>query len=147
MYNWFECKVRYDKTQDDGMIRTVTESFLLDALSYTEAEQKIIEEVTPFISGEFSIVDIKRRKFAETFLNDSGDRFYKVRLQFLSLDEKSGTEKRTNVNMLVQASTLKEALETVEKEMEKTMIDYEFHTIIETPILDIFLYQSKEVEP
>lgn len=144
MYNWFECKIKYDKMQDNGIQKTVTEPYLFDALSFTEAEKRVVEEIQPYISGEFTVSDIKRRRFAETFFNDTGDRYYKARLFFLTLDEKSGTEKKTNVNMLVQASSLREAFEIVENEMKKTMIDYEFHTISETPIMDVFPYKKDE---
>lgn len=141
--NLFECKIKYDKMMDNGIQKTVTEPYLLDAMSFTEAEKRIVEEIHPFITGEFTIADIKRRLFADVFLSDSGDRYYKARLNFITLDEKSGTEKRTNVNMLVQASSLREALEIVETEMKKTMIDYVFHTITETPIMDLFPYRVK----
>lgn len=144
--NLFECKIKYDKLQENGIQKTVTEPYLLDALSFTEAEKRIVEEVQPFISGEFTISDIKRKRFAEVLLNDRGDRYYKARLQYLTLDEKSGTEKKTNVNMLVQASSIREALEIVEKEMDKTMIDYVIHTISETPIMDLFPYKSENDE-
>lgn len=142
MYNWFECKIKYDKMLENGMQKSVTEPYLLDALSFTEAEKRIVEEMKPFISGDFTVSDIRRRKFAETFLNDTGDRYYKARLFFITLDEKSGSEKKTNVNMLVQASSLREAMEIVEAEMKKTLIDYEFHTISETPIMDLFPYKN-----
>lgn len=144
MYNWFECKVKYDKMMENGIQKTVTEPYLFDALSFTEAEKRVVEEIQPYISGEFTVSDIKRRRFSETFFNDTGDRYYKARLFFLTLDEKSGTEKKTNVNMLVQASSLREAFEIVENEMKKTMIDYEFHTISETPIMDVFPYKKDE---
>ena len=145
MYNWFECKIKYDKMQENGIVKSVTEPYLVDALSFTEAEARIIEEIKPFISGEFTVSDIRRRRFAETFFNSTGDRYYKARLFFLSLDEVSGSEKKQNVNMLVQASSVKEALEIVEAEMKKTMVDYVFHTISETPIMDVFPYSEKEV--
>ena len=142
MYNWFECKVRYDKTQENGIIKTVTEPYLVGALSFTEAEERIVKEMEPYIGGEFSVSDIRRKKFSETFLYGDGDRYYNARLAFLTLDEKSGGEKRTNVNMLVQASSLREALETVETEMKKTMADYQFIGISETAIMDVFPYKD-----
>ena len=144
MYNWFECKVRYDKMLETGMQKTVTEPYLVDALSFTEAEGRIIEEIKPYISGEFTIADIKRVKYAETFFNEQGDRYFKTKLYFLTLDEKSGSEKKTAINMLVQASTLREAVDIVETEMKKTMIDYEFASVAETAIMDVFPYS---VEP
>jgi hypothetical protein len=127
---------------DTGIQKTVTEPYLIDALSFTEAEARAIEELKPYISGEFGIAGITRKKFSESFFNETGDRYYNARLHFITLDEKSGSEKKTNVNMLVQASELKEALEVVESEMKKTMIDYTFAGISETAIMDVFPYDA-----
>ena len=146
MHNWFECKVRYDKTQENGVIKTVTEPYLVDALSFTEAEERIVKEMEPFIGGVFSVSDIRRKKFAETILNENGDRYYNARLAFITLDEKSGSEKKTAVNMLVQASSLREAMDIVEGEMAQTMVDYQFMAISETAIMDIFPYSAEEKE-
>ncbi len=143
MHNWFECKVRYDKTLDTGIIKTVTEPYLVDALSFTEAEARIIKEMTPFISGEFSVADIKRVKFGDTFFNETGDKYYKAKLYFITLDEKSGSEKKTAVNMLVQAMEVKEVVEIVETEMKKTMIDYTIASVSETAIMDVYRYTSE----
>lgn len=146
MYSWFECKVRYDKTLDTGLIKTVTEPYMIDALSFTEAEARIIEEITPFISGEFSVSDIKRVKYSDTFFNESGDRYYKAKLYYITLDEKSGAEKKTAVNMLVQASELREAVDIIDEEMKKTMIDYSIAGVTETAIMDVFTYKTKNEE-
>ncbi len=144
MYNWFECKVKYDKTLETGVRKLVTEPYLVDALSFTEAEARIIEEIRPFISGEFTVSDIKRVKFSDSFFNETGDRYYKAKLYFITLDEKSGAEKKSAVNMLVQASELKEAVEIVESEMKKTMIDYTMASVIETAIMDVFPYDGNK---
>ena len=143
MYNWFECKVRYEKLLENGMQKMVTEPYLVDALSFTEAEARIIQEITPYMSGEFTISNIKRVKYAESFFYDEGDRYYKMRLYFISLDEKSGAEKKTAVNMLVQASTLKEAIEIIETEMEKSMVDYTIASAAETAIMDVYPYSAE----
>ncbi len=142
MYNWFECKVKYDKMLDTGVQKTVTEPYLVDALSFTEAEARIIEEMKPFMSGEFTVSDIKRVKYSDTFFNETGDRYYKAKLYFITLDEKSGSEKKSAVNMLVQASELKESVEIIEAEMKKTMIDYTIASVIETAIMDVFPYSG-----
>ena len=142
MYNWFECKIKYDKMLETGMQKSVTEPYLVDALSFTEAEARIIQEIKPYISGEFSVSDIKRVKYTETFFNETGDRYFKARLFFITLDEKSGAEKKTGINMLVQATLLKEAVEIVETEMKKTMIDYTFASVAETAIMDVFPYSG-----
>lgn len=145
MYNWFECKLRYDKMLETGIQKTVTEPYLVDALSFTEAEARIIEEIKPYISGEFTISDIKRAKYSDSFFNETGDRYYKAKLYFITLDEKSGSEKKTAVNMLIQASELKEAVETIELEMKKTMIDYTIASVIETAIMDVFPYSGDKL--
>ncbi len=142
MYNWFECKIKYDKMLETGMQKSVTEPYLVDALSFTEAEARIIQEIKPYISGEFSVSDIKRVKYTESFFNETGDRYFKARLFFITLDEKSGAEKKTGINMLVQATLLKEAVEIVETEMKKTMIDYTFASVAETAIMDVFPYSG-----
>lgn len=144
MHNWFECKVSYDKVLENGMQKKVTEPYLVDALSFTEAEARIIEEIKPYISGEFTITDIKRAKLSELFFNDNGDRFFKAKVMFITLDEKSGTEKKTAVQMLAQASDLKEALKVVEKGMEGTLADYAIASLSETTIMDVFPYSEAE---
>ena len=107
MHNWFECKVRYDKTLDTGMIKTVTEPYLVDALSYTEAEARIIEEIRPFITGEFSIAGIVRKRYSDTFFNDAGDRYYNAKLFYITLDEKSGYVEFQTSNKLQQLQSMK----------------------------------------
>ena len=107
MHNWFECKVSYEKMLENGMQKKVTEPYLVDALSFTEAEARIIEEIRPFITGEFTVTDIKRARLSELFFNENGDRFYKIKVYFITLDEKSGAEKKTAATMLAQASNLK----------------------------------------
>ena len=103
MHTWFECKIRYEKVMENGMQKKVTEPYLVDALSFTEAEARIIEEMTPFISGEFTVSDIKRANYSELFPSDeeSADRWFKCKLIFITLDEKSGAEKKTSTQVLV----------------------------------------------
>ena len=142
MNNWFECKVSYEKMQENGVEKKVTEPYIVDALSFTEAEARIIEELKPFISGEFVITDIKRAKLSEIFLFDGGDRYYLSKVQFVTIDEKSDNEKKTRVQMLVQASDIKQALEVLEKGMEGTLADYNSISLSETTIMDVFPYSE-----
>lgn len=130
---------------ETGVQKTVTEPYLVDALSFTEAEARIIEEIKPYISGEFTISDIKRAKFSDTFFNETGDRYFRAKLYYITLDEKSGSEKKTAVNMLVQATILKEAVEIIETEMKKTMIDYSIASITETALMDVFPYSGDKI--
>lgn len=143
MHNWFECKVSFDKTMENGTLKKVTEPYLVDAMSFTEAEARIIEELRPYISGDFTIADIKRAKLAELFFNENGDRYFKAKVNFITLDENSKTEKTTSVNMLAQACDLREALQVVNKGMEGTMADYYISSLSSTMIMDVFPYEPK----
>lgn len=141
MHNWFECKVTYDKLLENGTQKRVSEPYLVDALSFTEAEARIIEEVTPFISGDFSVEAVGKARISEMFFNEAGDRFFKFRVYFITLDEKSGAEKRTAVNMMAQACTLKEAIAVLEEGMKSTMADYSIASVKETSIMDVFPFK------
>ncbi len=144
MANWFECKVRYDKLQENGAAKKVTEPYLVDALSFTEAEARITEEQTPFISGEFSVDAVKRTKISEIFFNEGGDRWYMVKVGFITIDEKTASEKRSISQILVQASNFKQAFENFTEGMKGTMADYEIIQISETPLMDV--YKMKVVD-
>ena len=144
MANWFECKVRYDKLQENGAAKKVTEPYLVDALSFTEAEARITEEQRPFISGEFAVSAIKPTKIAEIFWDETGDRWYLVKVAFITIDEKTAAEKRSMSLILVQAANFKHAVERFEEGMKGTMADYEIVQITETPLMDV--YKMKVVE-
>ena len=136
--NWFECKVSYEKMMENGVQKKVTEPYLVDALSFTEAEARITEEIKPYISGEFTIADIKRARLAELFFNPTGDRYYKIKVNFITLDEKSGAEKKTAAQMLAQACDIKEAIAVLEEGMKGTMADYTIASVTETMLMDVF---------
>ena len=144
--NWFECKIRYEKAMDNGMNKMVTEPYLVDALSFTEAESRIIEEITPFISGEFTVSDIKRARYSELFPSEeeSADKWFSCRLEFITPNETSGTEKKTKATVLVQASDLCDAMKKLDEGMKGTMADYNAVCIKETAIMDVYPYNSKE---
>lgn len=144
MNNWFECKVKYEKTMENGLTKKVSEPYLVDAISFTEAEKRIIEEIRPFMTGEFVISDIKRANYSEVFFCDaeSADRWFKCKLSFITLDEKSGAEKKTNSYALVQASDLREAIKYLDEQMKGTIMDYQIASVTETMIMDVFPYDA-----
>ena len=144
MHSWFECKVSFEKVLENGMQKKVTEPYLVDALSFTEAEARIIEEIRPFISGEFTVTDIKRARLSELFFNENGDRFYKIKEYFITLHEKSGAEKKTAAQMLAQACTLKEAIAVLEEGMKGTMADYTIASVTETMLMDVFPFSVND---
>lgn len=144
MNNWFECKVKYEKTMENGLTKKVSEPYLVDAISFTEAEKRIIEEIRPFMTGEFVISDIKRANYSEIFFCDaeSADRWFKCKLSFITLDEKSGAEKKSNSYALVQAGDLREAIKYLDEQMKGTIMDYQIASVTETMIMDVYPYDA-----
>ena len=147
---FFNCKVRFQKMAENGTSKTVTESYLVDALSYTEAESSFIEYITPYMNGDFEVVGINRYHLSEIFTSDeeSADKWYRAKIYFITLDEKSGLEKRTSTFMLVQAADLRDAVKKLDEGMKGTMADYEIASMAETNIMDVVFYEHnvKEVK-
>ena len=142
--NWFECKIRYEKVMDDGLQKKVTESYVVDALSFSEAEERIIEEMSSYISGEFDVTDIKKAAYKEIFFSDEemADKWYKAKLQFITIDEKTEKEKRSTVTYLAQAGSFNGAVKNIEEVMGGTMIDYVIASVAETTLMDVFEYSK-----
>ena len=177
---WFECKIKYEKVMEDGLQKQVVEQYAVDALSFAEAEQRITEEMSAYISGEFEVADVKKAAYKEVFFMQDGEkilsheteklsramskgreaameqynkptdwnpnnadtRWYKAKLQFITIDEKTEKEKRTNVTYLVQACSLHNALDNIDTVMKGTMIDYVQANVGETAIMDVFEYKK-----
>lgn len=135
---WIKTSVRFEKMMQNGTVKKVTEPYLVDALSFTEAEARIIEEVTPYISGEFTVSAVKKSNVAEIFWNENGDKWYQVKAAFITIDEKTAAEKRTASVFMVQAMDFRNALENFLDGMKGTMADFEIVSITETPIVDVF---------
>lgn len=142
MHNWFQCKVKYERNAEDGSIAKVSESYLVDALSFTEAEERINDEMKPYISGDFLVSDIKRARISELFEDEAGDKWYRSKVFFISLDEEKGVEKKTATTMFAQACTLKEAVELIDKGMKTSLSDYEIASVTETNVMDVFKYHK-----
>lgn len=137
--NWFEVKLRYDKVHEDGSEKKVTESYVVEALSFGEAEKTAMEFLGSYVSGEIQVVNINLMKFQEVFFNEqeSCDRYYKAILQFITIDEKTEREKHTQVYYLVQASSFDNCKDTIRTIMDDTMIDYQIASVSETKVIDV----------
>lgn len=144
MSQWFETKVKYDKTLETGAMKTVTEPYLVDALSFTEAEARITEEMEPYISGEFVVTAVRKMNLADIFWKEGGDRWYKVKINMITIDEKTAAEKKTASFSLVQAGDFKQALKSFMEGMKDTMIDFEIASITETALMDVFAANLSE---
>ena len=143
---WFECKVRYEKRMEDGMPKKVVEVYTVDALSFSEAEERIMEEMSSYVSGEIEIADLKIAPYKEIFFadNDLADKWYKTKLAFITIDEKTDKEKKTSVFYLVNAGNINSAIKNIDEVMGGTMIDYQTINVSETSIMDVFEYKKKE---
>ena len=141
--NWFEVKLRYDKVHEDGYEKKVTESYVVEALSFGEAEKTAIEFLGGYVSGEIQVVNINPMKFHEVFFNEqeSCDRYYKVILQFITIDEKTEREKHTQVYYLVQASSFDNCKDSIRTIMDGTMIDYQIASVSETKVIDVIEHE------
>lgn len=142
MHTFFEVRVRYEKVMETGTNKQVTEPYLIDALSFTEAEARIIEEMKPFIPGEFKVKAVKQANYSELFFSNdmNADIWYKAKLAFVTLDEKSGAEKKTYTNILIQALDLRDAVKKLDENMKGTLVDYRIVSISETKIIDVYMY-------
>ena len=146
--NWFETKIKYQKTMEDGSEKVVSELYVVDALTCTEAENKVIDEMSAYSSGENKVTRTSEAAFGEVFFsdNDEDDKWYKAKLQFITLAEMREKERRTNVTYLVQAKSLARALRYVDEAMGKTMIDYDTVGLNETKVMDVFERSSPSDE-
>lgn len=144
MQNWYEGVIRYEKVTEEGKVKKVNELYLVDALSATECEARLIEEMTPFITGEFAVKSVKESNYSELFLSEeeAADRYFKCKLIFITLDEKSGAEKKTSTQVLVQAADLRDAVKKLDEGMKGTLADYQIGSVAETAIMDVYLYNN-----
>lgn len=141
MNTLFECKVKSNKQLENGLVKKVTEKYLVEAVSFSDAETRFIEYINQYISGEYSISGIKIAKYSEIFDKEDGDRYFDCKVQFITLDEKTEIEKKQNVKMLVKANDIREAMKNIDEGMKGTMVDYSSVLIKETDIIDIYKYE------
>ena len=143
---WFECKIRYEKTMEDGLPKKVSEVYVIDALSFSEAEERIMEEMFPYIPGEIELVDVKIAPYREIFFADNNlaDQWFKAKLSFITIDERTDKEKRTSMMYLVNAGNISSAINNIGEVMSGTMIDYVTTSISATKIFDVFEYKKKD---
>jgi len=140
MNTWFECTAKYAKMGEDGREKKVSETYLLDAVSFTEAETRIYKELVAMVSGEFTVTRISKTKLAEIIPSEMGDRWYKAKVTFITFDEESGKEKRVSQFVLVFSDNVKSAYDQVIEAMKGMMADFEIGGITESPIVDVFPY-------
>lgn len=146
--NWFEAKVKYIKVNEDGREKKVTESYLLDAMSYTEAESRIMKEMEPVIKGDYYITGLKKSNITELVESEdeNDDRWYKAKIAIIDADEVSGKEKSSSQYYLIAAANINKALENLEKSLSTFVVPYEIESIADTSFMDVFPYFSDDSE-
>ena len=144
--NWFECKIKYEKMQEDGTQKKVAEQYVVEALTWGEAEKRVMEETTSFVSGAFEVSDIKKASYGEVFFadNDISDKWYKTKVQFITIDEKTCKEKRSNIIYLVNAGSFDGASKALSEIMKDCMADFVKSNISDTMIMDVYEYSKKD---
>ena len=140
----FECGIRYEKTLENGMQKKVTELYIVDALSFTEAESRIIKEMSCYVGGEFDVVSEKITNYSQLVKSDNAqaDKWYKVKINNIQTDERTEKEKKTATYLLVQAKDIDDARRMTNKYMEGTVVDWDCEAVSETKIMDVFLYEA-----
>lgn len=147
MATWFECKVRYVKIDETtGKEKKVNEPYLVDAISFTEAESRIHKQLEEMIRGDFQVTNIRKAEYSDLFPFDNGDRWYKCKVSYVSIDETAGKEKKITSQMLVMANDLKEAYDNLMTSLSGMTIDFDVTGINESPIIDVFPYFSDEMK-
>ena len=144
---YYEVKIQYHKMQEDGKEKKVTEQYVVEALSFTEAESRIIEEMNPFIDGDFDVVSEKIAPYNEIFLSDnyySDDKWFVSKVAFITIDEKTEKEKKQTFRYLVQAATSELAMDYTKEMLSHGMSEYCIEAVQDTPTLDVFLYEVKK---
>ena len=145
MQTWFECKVKYNKVSQSGNEQPITENFLLDAVSYTDAETRIIRQMQQMVKGgEFAIIDIKKSKIAEVFPFENGEWWFKAAINLVTVDEDAGKEKKVRAYYLVMADEIREALDRFEESLSYLVIPYVVTSVVLSTIADVFPYQPSE---
>ena len=144
--HWFTCRVRYVKQDENGKEGKVTEQFLLDAYNYTEAEARMTRITKEMGAGIFEISQITKSNFAEVIHHADGDQWYKVKIAFVSFDEETGKEKQANQYFLVEASSVKDTYEKVEKFMTGTISNFVIPSISYTKIIEVFPMSEESSE-
>lgn len=140
---WFECKVAYEKENEDGKFKKTTEHYLVDALSFTEAETITIEKVTDLIGGSFDVDAVKKEKINEIFRSENGEGIWvKAKVEFITVDEISGKEKRTKANMYQQSKDMFSVASDLKTNLKESVVDWEIKSVTETKILEVFEHEN-----
>ncbi|OEJ99707.1 DUF4494 domain-containing protein [Roseivirga misakiensis] len=146
MQNWFTCKVKYQKEDENGRVKNVTETYLADALSFTEAEAKIYDEIGQRVMGEFQVTSIAKSKIVDVFEYPEGDVFYQAKVSYMVGDADTGKEKKVTNLMIVHAPDIRVAWDRIHESLNNMLVTFVVPEIKESPILEVFHHVKSDEE-
>jgi len=144
MQTWFESKVQYIKADESGKERKVSENYLLDAVSFTDAETRMVGQMQTIVKGDFAITDIRKSKIAEVFTYESGEWWFKASINLVTIDEETGREKKARINYLIMADDIQEAVKRLDESLGYLVIPYIITSVAFSTIVDVFPYNPAE---
>jgi hypothetical protein len=144
MKTWYSCKIKHTKENEEGILKQVTEAYLVDAVNYTEAESRIYEIAQEITHGEFFITQITKTNITELVKFTEDDDWFKSKITYLAADDDSGKEKKINVYLLVCAKNVGEAFEHINRYLSGMLVPYEVPSISRSNIIEVFPFQSEQ---
>jgi len=145
MRTWFLCKVKYAKENEEGLLKNISEQYLVDAVSFTEAEAIIYDRLGSQIRGDFQITGLSKSNIVDVFFFEDADIWYKCKVSYLVSDGESGKEKKVTQYMIVTASDVKDAYDRIQESLSNMLVSFRVPDIIESPIVEVFPYEKDEV--
>jgi|SRR5690606_5818872 hypothetical protein len=146
MRTWFLCKVKYAKENEQGLLKNVSEQYLVDAVSFTEAEARIYDMLGSVIRGDFQVTNISKSNIVDVFFFEDSDVWYKCKITYVVADADSGKEKKVTQFMLVSAHNVKDAYDRIFESLNNMLVSFVVPDINESPIVEIFPYEKDDEE-
>ena len=145
MRTWFLAKVKYQKEdQETGLLKSVTEPYLFDAMSYTEAETRVYEELADSIRGELSVPRITKTKYIDVIRYDDSDIWHRCKVTYFVADGDSGKERKVTNLLLVTAHDVKQAYDRIRESLSTMMVSFRVPEVVETPIVEVYPYEGQQ---
>ncbi|MBN3520157.1 DUF4494 domain-containing protein [Algoriphagus lutimaris] len=145
MRTWFLCKVKYAKENEEGLLKNISEQYLVDAVSFTEAEAIIYDRLGSQIRGDFQVTSLSKSNIVDVFFFEDADIWYKCKVSYLVSDGESGKEKKVTQYMIVTASDVKEAYDRIQESLSNMLVSFRVPDIVESPIVEVFPYEKDEL--
>jgi hypothetical protein len=145
MRTWFLCKVKYAKENEEGLLKNISEQYLVDAVSFTEAEAILYDRLASQIRGDFQVTGISKSNIIDVFFYEDCDIWYKCKICYLVADADSGKEKKVTQYMIVTAEDVKNAYDRIQESLSNMLVSFRIPDIVESAIVEVFPFEKDEV--